>query len=112
MVISYTKTRTGNYLINTIEDVLTWGEIEERYGLEVKVCYLTSFPFISCNDDTKLSLFRKTSIPIYLEIGEEYDEEYFYMVKDIILESDKRLRDIVNYVEEEEFWDSTLNPLY
>ena len=111
MIIKYTKNRIGNFIINSIEDVPTWGEIQERYGLEVKVCYLASFPFVNFYNN-ELFLYLKETDIVSIKIGEEYEESYFIFIKDLISESDKRLREIINYIEEEEVWDSSLHPIY
>lgn len=106
MKIKYTKTRSGNYLINSIESLQTWGEIESEYGLEIKACYLSSYPFIN-NEGGRLRMYISQYHSELMAVGMEYYPEEFKTFMEIILKAEKRLKDIIEFVEQDEEWDSS-----
>jgi hypothetical protein len=117
MIIKYTETKSGRILINSIEDVLTWGDITTKHDVETKASYLCEYPFYNFYDN-KLEIWiliprkvaRRMTVPhvesITLEIGHEYSKEKFEGCKELIKQSEVRFKNIVNYVEEEETWNS------
>jgi hypothetical protein len=117
MIIKYTETKSGRILINSIEDVITWKDIVDKYNIEAKASYLSEYPFYNFFDN-KLEIWilipRKVAqrmtaphvVSYVLEIGKEYGKEKFESCKELIKKSEVRFKNIVNYVEEEETWNS------
>lgn len=120
MIIKYTETKAGKVRINSIEDVISWGEISEKYDIGTKSTYLCEYPFYNLIEN-KLEIWklqrRKVGsrmvaphvVSVILEIGEEYSRDKFEECKELIKQSELRVKNIINYVEEEEVWDSTNN---
>lgn len=115
MIIKYTQTKSGGILINSIEDVLSWSEISSKFGESVKFSYIQRFPNMTYSENILFIYSQKTNGEVKekrLIVGEEYDPTYFVKCKSLIIMCDARLKEIINYVEEEEVFDSYLYERY
>lgn len=115
MIIRYTETKSGGILINSIENGLSWQEISELNGDDVRKSYISRMPNMTFSGSVLYIYFKKENGTIKekrLEIGQEYDPTYFIKCKSLIMLCETRLKEIINYIEEESIFDSDLYQRY
>ncbi len=115
MRIYYTSSPDGKILINNIEDTPNWKQIEEQHGQNIRWEYLKTFPFFFHSDETGINIYYtvfsdETGHNMMkvnnIQIGSEYDEEYFEECLKFLERADHRLWKLINLPVQEKVWES------
>ena len=115
MLVKYIQTKSGGILITGIEGIYSWSKLSEKYGESVRNSYIERLPNMTFCENTLFIYNIKDNGTVKekkLVIGEEYDPRYFVKCKTLIMLCEERLKEIINYVEEEEVFDSSLYRRY